>query len=150
MRWFPTNGPDANAKSLKAADSQSKALAMKLSDFDFDLPEGRIATRPARPRSSAKLLVAGPGTLHDQIVRDLPDWLRPGELLVLNDTKVIPAQLEGRRQRGDASAGVSVTLHMRCAPDQWRAFARPAKKLQIDDQIEFERAGERLTASVEE
>ncbi|MEO1112032.1 MAG: tRNA preQ1(34) S-adenosylmethionine ribosyltransferase-isomerase QueA [Pseudomonadota bacterium] len=124
---------------------------MRVDDFDFELPNERIALRPAKPRDAARMLVVRPGgheVLSDMGVRDLPMLLEPGDALVFNDTKVIPAQLEGRRLRGGISAGVSVTLHMRSAPDQWRAFARPAKKLQIDDQIEFERAGARLTARV--
>lgn len=124
---------------------------MRVDDFDFDLPNERIALRPVKPRDAARMLVVRPDeseVFTDMGVRDLPVLLEPGDALVFNDTKVIPAQLEGRRMRGDISAGVSVTLHMRCAPDQWRAFARPAKKLQVDDQIEFERAGARLTARV--
>lgn len=151
MRWFPTNGPDDNAKSLKAADSQSKALAMKLSDFDFDLPEGRIATRPARPRSSAKLLVAGPGTLHDQIVRDLPDWLRPGDLLVLNDTKVIPARLSGMRSRqgaqGLTKARIEVTMLEPRADGTWAALIKPLKKVKMGEVVQF---SDDLSATLED
>lgn len=126
---------------------------MRVDDFDFELPNERIALRPVKPRDAARMLVVRPDepqAMSDRGVRDLPMLLEPGDALVFNDTKVIPAQLEGRRVRGDISAGVSVTLHMRSAPDRWRAFARPAKKLQIDDLIEFERAGERLTARVAE
>ncbi|WP_421983053.1 tRNA preQ1(34) S-adenosylmethionine ribosyltransferase-isomerase QueA [Roseibium sp.] len=126
---------------------------MRVDDFDFELPNERIALRPAKPRDAARMLVVRPSertVFSDMGVRDLPMLLEPGDALVFNDTKVIPAQLEGRRLRGDVSAGISVTLHMRCAPDQWRAFARPAKKLQIDDVVEFERAGARLSARVAE
>ena len=73
---------------------------MKLDDFDFDLPEALIATRPASPRSSARLLVAEGDAIHDQVVTDLVSWLRPGDLLVLNDTRVIPARLIGRKPSG--------------------------------------------------
>ena len=87
---------------------------MKLSDFDFDLPETLIATRPASPRSSARMLVATPQELHDQTVTDLIDWLQPGDRLVLNDTKVIPARLSGLRHResaqGKTAARIEVTL----------------------------------------
>ncbi|WP_420332374.1 tRNA preQ1(34) S-adenosylmethionine ribosyltransferase-isomerase QueA [Roseibium sp.] len=126
---------------------------MRVDDFDFDLPNERIALRPVKPRDAARMLVVRPDTqqvMSDMGVRDLPMLLQPGDALVFNDTRVIPAQLEGRRVRGEISAGVSVTLHMRSAPDQWRAFARPAKKLQIGDLIEFEKTGARLTARVAE
>jgi S-adenosylmethionine:tRNA ribosyltransferase-isomerase len=111
---------------------------MRVDLFDFDLPEENIALRPARPRDSARLLVVQPGqALEDRIVRDLPDWLRPGDALVFNDTKVIPAQLFGERVRDGVSARIAVTLHMREAADRWRAFVRPAKKLQLGDRIQF-------------
>lgn len=79
---------------------------MKLSDFDFDLPEELIATRPANPRGSARLLVAAGDQLHDRRVTDLTDWLRPGDRLVLNDTRVIPARLSGLRHRASAQGAV--------------------------------------------
>ncbi|MCO5163597.1 MAG: tRNA preQ1(34) S-adenosylmethionine ribosyltransferase-isomerase QueA [Mesorhizobium sp.] len=111
---------------------------MKVDLFDFDLPEDRIALRPAAPRDSAKLLVVRPGeAFEDKIVRDLPSLLRPGDALVFNDTKVIPAQLVGLRRRGDASARVDATLHMRVAKDSWRAFLRPAKRVAVGDRISF-------------
>ncbi|MGI9369867.1 MAG: S-adenosylmethionine:tRNA ribosyltransferase-isomerase, partial [Ruegeria sp.] len=83
---------------------------MKLSDFDFDLPEDLIATRPANPRSSARLLVAQGGGITDAQVFDLPEWLRPGDRLVLNDTRVIPARLSGRRHRQSAQGPVSAAI----------------------------------------
>jgi S-adenosylmethionine:tRNA ribosyltransferase-isomerase len=87
---------------------------MLIDDFDFDLPERLIATRPARPRSSARLLVAGPGGIEDRRVTDLPGLLRPGDRLVLNDTRVLPARLVGTRQRtgpaGATEARIEVTL----------------------------------------
>jgi len=111
---------------------------MKVDLFDFDLPEDRIALRPAVPRDSAKLLVVRPGVaLADRVVRDLPGLLRPGDALVFNDTKVIPAQLSGLRRRGEASARVDATLHMRVGPDTWRAFLRPAKRVTVGDRIAF-------------
>jgi S-adenosylmethionine:tRNA ribosyltransferase-isomerase len=116
---------------------------MKVDLFDFELPEERIALRPAEPRDTAKLLVVRPGdALEDRIVRDLPDLLEPGDLLIFNDTKVIPAQLNGIRHRGEAVAAVEATLHMRLAPDQWLAFMRPAKRLQVGDRIRFGHDGE--------
>ncbi|TGD45210.1 tRNA preQ1(34) S-adenosylmethionine ribosyltransferase-isomerase QueA [Pseudotabrizicola sediminis] len=109
---------------------------MKLADFDFDLPEGLIATRPARPRTSARLLLAEGGTIRDLHVRDLIDVFRPGDRLVLNNTRVIPARLSGQRQRGAAVARVEITL-MEPASDGWRAMAKPLRKLAVGEQIVF-------------
>ncbi len=111
---------------------------MRVDLFDFELPEERIALRPASPRDAARLLVVGPeGAMADRIVRELPLLLEPGDLLVFNDTKVIPAQLSGMRQRDGAAARMDATLHMRVAPDQWLAFVRPAKRVQAGDRIAF-------------
>ncbi|MEL6504790.1 MAG: tRNA preQ1(34) S-adenosylmethionine ribosyltransferase-isomerase QueA [Pseudomonadota bacterium] len=112
---------------------------MKVDEFDFDLPEERIALRPVSLRHSAKLLhVNGPhAALEDRTVLDLPNLLQPGDALVFNDTRVIPAQLEGTRSRGDAVAKVGATLHMRTAPDVWKAFVRGAKKLKIGENVTF-------------
>jgi S-adenosylmethionine:tRNA ribosyltransferase-isomerase len=101
--------------------------------FDFALPAERIALRPASPRDSARLLVLDGADTRDAIVRDLPSVLRAGDLLVFNDTRVIPAQLEGTR--GDARIGA--TLHKREGPRRWRAFIRNAKRLRDGDQIDF-------------
>ncbi|HEY1723751.1 MAG TPA: tRNA preQ1(34) S-adenosylmethionine ribosyltransferase-isomerase QueA [Magnetospirillaceae bacterium] len=107
---------------------------MKVDDFAFDLPRDLIAERPARPRDAAKLLVVQPDHLEDRIVRDLPDFLRPGDVLVVNDTKVIPARLRGHR----GIAKIEVTLMEPAAePGQWHALARPAKKLKPGDRIDF-------------
>lgn len=115
---------------------------MRVDLFDFDLPESHIALRPAQPRDTAKMLVARPdGSLTDRIVRDLPRLLATGDVLVFNDTKVIPAQLFGERRRGEALANVDVTLHMRVAADQWLAFARPAKRLAVGDRVSFGHRG---------
>ncbi|MCO5733764.1 tRNA preQ1(34) S-adenosylmethionine ribosyltransferase-isomerase QueA [Rhizobium sp. SSA_523] len=118
---------------------------MRVDLFDFDLPEGNIALRPANPRDSARLLVVDPDhapQLTDRIVRDLPHFLKRGDALVFNDTKVIPAQLEGVRSReGAPDLHVSATLHLRAAPDIWKAFARPGKRLKIGDRIRFGHAG---------
>ena len=116
---------------------------MRVADFDFDLPADRIALRPARPRDSARLMLVDGAEIADRHVLDLPQLLRPGDVLVFNDTKVIPAQLEGRR--GDASIGA--TLHKREAPREWHAFLRNAKRARVGDTIDF---GEGVHASVVE
>lgn len=112
---------------------------MQVSAFDFDLPSDRIALRPAVPRDASRLLVVRPGEpFEDRHARDLADLLRPGDALVFNDTKVIPAQLEGRRDReGAEPARFSATLHMREAPDRWRAFVKGARKLRAGDRVAF-------------
>ncbi len=114
---------------------------MQLSDFDFDLPEELIATRPAVPRSSARLLVAQGTVLSDAIVRDLPQWLEPGDRLVLNDTKVIPARLQGTRARdtaqGPMQAKIEATL-LEPQPDGcWSALIKPLKKIRVGEEIVF-------------
>ncbi|KZY33542.1 tRNA preQ1(34) S-adenosylmethionine ribosyltransferase-isomerase QueA [Roseovarius sp. HI0049] len=114
---------------------------MKLSDFDFDLPERLIATRPAKPRSSARLLVAEGDAIADATVAELGRWLRPGDRLVLNDTKVIPARLSGTRRRegtgGETEARIEVTL-LDPAPDGgWRAMVKPLKKLREGEVVRF-------------
>jgi S-adenosylmethionine:tRNA ribosyltransferase-isomerase len=113
---------------------------MRLSDFDFELPRELIADRPARPRDASRLLVvpAREGAFADRAMRDLPALLRPGDLLVLNDTRVIPARLLGRR----GEAAIEVTLHKaegEGAEDggRWRAFARPGKRLKAGQSIAF-------------
>jgi S-adenosylmethionine:tRNA ribosyltransferase-isomerase len=112
---------------------------MDLSQFDFDLPADRIALRPASPRDSARLLVVRPGEgVADHVVRDLPDLLRPGDALVFNDTRVIPAQLAGVRLRDDGPpVAISATLHLRAAPDSWKAFVKGARKLKAGDRVRF-------------
>src|SRR3954447_4288805 len=106
---------------------------MRVADFDFELPPERIALRPARPRDSARLLEVRGGEICDRQMLDLPQLLEPGDVLVFNDTKVIPAQLEGRR--GDASIGA--TLHKREGPREWQAFLRNAKRAREGDVIDF-------------
>ncbi|WP_417491525.1 tRNA preQ1(34) S-adenosylmethionine ribosyltransferase-isomerase QueA [Maricaulis sp.] len=115
---------------------------MRVDDFDFDLPEASIALRPARPRDSARLLhVDASGALADKAVLDLPDLLRAGDLLVFNDTRVIPAALTGTRAAravgGGGAVSAEINLHKRIGADRWRAFVRPAKRLKIGDVIEF-------------
>lgn len=118
---------------------------MRVDLFDFDLPEERIALRPVSPRDSARMLVVRPDrepVLEDRHVFDLPSFLSPGDALVFNDTKVIPAQLEGRRLReGAQQTPVSATLHMRVGPERWKAFARPGKRIKVGDHIEFGHSG---------
>ena len=107
---------------------------MRVDLFDFELPPENIALRPARPRDAAKLLqVAGGAALTDHVVRDLPGLLRAGDVLVFNDTRVIPAQLEGRR--GEARIGA--TLHKRLDLRRWQAFIRNGKRLRTGDTIDF-------------
>ncbi|MGV6803735.1 MAG: tRNA preQ1(34) S-adenosylmethionine ribosyltransferase-isomerase QueA [Ruegeria sp.] len=114
---------------------------MKLSDFDFKLPDDLIATRPANPRSSARLLVAQGNEISDDQVFNLPDWLRPGDRLVLNDTRVIPARLSGRRHRnsaqGPVSAAIEATLLEPRSDGAWGALLKPLKKVRIGEKIVF-------------
>ena len=120
---------------------------MQLADFDFELPDDRIALRPASPRDSARLLVVSPGQpLADLTVADLPGQLRPGDVLVLNDTRVIPARLKGVRLRGESRIAVEATLHQRKAPSVWTAFMRPGKKLSPGDRIAFGSMNDRACA----
>jgi S-adenosylmethionine:tRNA ribosyltransferase-isomerase len=114
---------------------------LKLSDFDFHLPEELIATRPARPRSAARLLVAEGAAIRDRSVTDLVDELRPGDRLVLNNTKVIPARLTGERWRDSAqgvvSARIEVTLLEPTPAGDWRALAKPLRKVAMGETIRF-------------
>ena len=122
---------------------------MRVDDFDFLLPDERIALRPASPRDSARLLVVrADGSLAHRHVSDLPSLLRPGDALVVNDTRVFPARLKGTRAArvpGAPDAGIEVTLHKRTAPDSFLAFARGARKLRPGDGIRF---GDALAADV--
>lgn len=116
---------------------------MKVDLFDFELPEDRIALRPAVPREAARLLhLPADGSVSDRRVDDLPSLLRKGDVLVFNDTKVIPARLDGLRRRegqrdGEGVAAIEATLHLRETPDSWRSFVRPAKRVRMGDRIEF-------------
>ena len=114
---------------------------MRVADFDFELPPDRIALRPVSPRDAARLLVVDGERLEDRIVRDLPQLLRPGDLVIANDTRVIPARLAGRR----GEVRIEVTLHKRLGPARWAAFARPGKRLHVGDRVAFGA----LTATVE-
>lgn len=111
---------------------------MRVSDFDFDLPPEQIALRPANPRDSSKLLVVQQGGLEDHIFRDLPDLLRAGDVLVFNNTRVIPASLAGQRiGRAGTTPKISTLLHMRLDASRWKAFVKPAKKLEAGDRLRF-------------
>ncbi len=111
---------------------------MRTELFDFGLPEDRIALHPASPRDAARLLVVRPGVpLEDRVVRALPDLLRSGDALVFNDTRVIPAALQGLRRRGDLEAHIAVTLIERLNQSRWLALARPAKRLKEGDRLHF-------------
>jgi len=105
---------------------------MRTDDFDFDLPRSLIAQEPASPRDSARLLEVD-DSLRDRMIADLPGLLSPGDLMLLNDTRVIPARLRGKR----GAATVEITLHRRLEGGAWRAFARPAKRLKQGDRIDF-------------
>ena len=111
--------------------------SMRVDVFDFELPEDRIALRPASPRDSARLLVVGAkGELSHKLVRDLPELLRSGDCIVFNDTKVISARLRGfRLGRGAAMPKIEILLHKRLSPDAFLAFARPARKLAEGDAL---------------
>ena len=119
----------------------ASARAMKLSDFDFDLPDHLIATRPAEPRSASKMLVATPDRLTDSVARHLPDFLRAGDRLVLNDTKVIPARLSGERLRetsdGPGRARIEVTLLEPRTEGRWSALIKPLRKVKEGEVIRF-------------
>jgi S-adenosylmethionine:tRNA ribosyltransferase-isomerase len=118
---------------------------MRTDLFDFDLPPDRIALRPVQPRDAARLLVVRPGAapeLEDRHIRDLPDLLRPGDALVVNDSKVIAARLKGRRiGRGDTEPSIEATLHKRLDGSHWRAFILGAKKVQAGDILRFGEEG---------
>jgi S-adenosylmethionine:tRNA ribosyltransferase-isomerase len=126
--------------------------SMRLSDFDFHLPEHLVALRPVEPRDSARMLVVDPAaeSLTDAHVANLRDWLRPGDVMVFNDTRVIPARLDGVRHRGDLRARVEILLHKRQGADAWVVFAKPGRKLSVGDRIQFGApSGACLLASLE-
>jgi S-adenosylmethionine:tRNA ribosyltransferase-isomerase len=134
-------------------DLAKLAMAMRTNAFDFDLPPDRIALRPASPRDAARLLVVRPGAAaecEDHAVRDLPDLLQPGDQLVVNDTKVIPAQLIGRRLRASSASGgldgageprIEATLIKRLDGARCQALAKPARKLKVGDVVRFGKEG---------
>lgn len=114
---------------------------MRVADFDFELPEELIALRPVSPRDSARMLVVDPHDeppLSDRTFRELPDCLRAGDALVFNDTRVIPARLRGIRHRAvGEGASIEAQLLKRLSDDEWQALAKPAKRLAVDDVIQF-------------
>jgi len=117
-----------------------RVRTMRVALFDFDLPEDLIALRPVEPRDAARLLVVDPQAplrLQDKIIRELPDFFEPGDVLVVNDTRVIPARLIGTRRRGETSAKIEAMLHKRLSDHTWRAFVKPAKKLREGEKISF-------------
>src|SRR5712671_2642489 len=115
---------------------------MRTDLFDFELPSERIALRPAHPRDSARMLVVqADGVLRDRVVADLPQWLEPGDQLVVNDTRVIAAQLRGRRIGRDAEPKIEATLIQRLDGSRWQALVKPAKKLAPGDRIRFGNEG---------
>ena len=126
---------------------------MRLDDWDFDLPEDRIALRPVRPRRAARLLVVRPDRDEDRVFADLPELLAPGDLLVFNDTKVIPARLFGERRRetadGTGVAKVEATLIHRLGPAEWEALTRPARRLRPGDRIAFGPLGAQVAETAE-
>jgi len=128
---------------------------MRTDLFDFPLPPERIALRPARPRDSARLMVVRPGgALEDRVVRELPEFLEPGDQVVVNDTRVIPASLSGRRIGRGPETAIEATLHKRLDGSRWLAFAKPGKRLQVGDVVRFGEEGKvcflgQLDATVE-
>jgi S-adenosylmethionine:tRNA ribosyltransferase-isomerase len=128
---------------------------VRIDAFDFDLPEERIALRPASPRDTARLLVVRPPNgFEDRRVSDLPSLLRAGDMLVFNDTKVVPAQLRGVRERDGSRTEIGVTLIERIDGATWWALARPGRRLAVGDRIRFGHEGRvcllgTLTATVE-
>jgi S-adenosylmethionine:tRNA ribosyltransferase-isomerase len=115
---------------------------MRTDLFDFELPQASIALRPASPRDAARMLVVqGDGVLRDQIITDLPRWLEPGDQLVVNDTKVIPAQLSGRRIGRDTEPKIEATLIKRLDGSRWQALVKPARKLSAGDTVRFGNEG---------
>jgi S-adenosylmethionine:tRNA ribosyltransferase-isomerase len=126
------------------------ARPMRVSDFDFELPADRIALRPAIPRDSARLMtVASGGVIEDRRVSDLPTLLRAGDILVFNDTRVIPARLSGERDRNGLKVSVQATLLKRLSPSRWTALMKPGKRLRVGDAIAFSSPMERMAATVE-
>src|SRR5437763_1519378 len=146
--WVP-------ALALRARPERPRQNCMRTDLFDFELPRDRIALRPIHPRDAARLMVIRPSLpFQDSLVDELPDLLRPGDRLVLNDTKVIPARLNGRLLK-NAESRIEATLHRRIDGSRWRAFLKPARKAAIGDVIRFGDEGKvcflgQLDATVEQ
>src|SRR4051812_23535425 len=123
-------------------DVLERTGAMRTDLFDFELPPASIALRPASPRDSARMLIVQPdGVLRDRVVADLPQWLEPGDQLVVNDTRVIAAQLQGRRIGRDTEPKIEATLIKRLDSSRWQALVKPAKKLAPGDTVRFGNEG---------
>src|SRR5205807_4323098 len=115
---------------------------MRTDLFDFELPAASIALRPASPRDCARMLIVqADGVLRDRMIGDLPQWLEPGDQVVVNDTKVIAAQLKGRRIGRDTEPKIEATLIKRLDGSRWQALVKPAKKLTVGDKIRFGNEG---------
>ncbi|MFT4075449.1 MAG: tRNA preQ1(34) S-adenosylmethionine ribosyltransferase-isomerase QueA [Asticcacaulis sp.] len=122
---------------------------MLISDFDFDLPEDRIALRPVEPRESARLLrVDSDGSLTDSHIGDIGDFLKAGDLLVVNDTRVLPTQLDGQRLRDDSTVAIEATLVKNTGGSQWQAFLKPGRKVRTGDTLLFKSDTAELRATV--
>ncbi len=122
----------------RSRGGRSDSDQMRTDLFDFPLPPERIALRPARPRDAARMLVVRPRSgLEDRVVRDLPELLRPGDQLVVNDTRVIPARLRGRRIGRGPETSIEATLTRRLDGSRWSAFAKPGKRLSVGDTLRF-------------
>jgi len=147
-------GQPAGAEHLAKTATPRYGAGMKLTDFDFDLPEALIATRPAKPRTAARLLVAQGDDITDAHVGDLVQWLRPGDRLVLNNTRVIPARLAGLRHRngaqGQSAARISVTLLEPRADGAWSALIKPLKKLRLGETVVFSDALSATLSAIED
>ncbi len=111
---------------------------MQLDDFDFELPESHIALEPHPDRDGSKLLrVLSDGSLEDHIFKDLPRFFKKGDVVVFNDSRVLPAALKGKRLRGETEAQVQLNLHKRVSDNEWFAFAKPAKRMKVGDRLRF-------------
>jgi S-adenosylmethionine:tRNA ribosyltransferase-isomerase len=127
---------------MNLAKITRSCISMRTDLFDFELPAASIALRPASPRDSARMLIVHPdGVLRDRVVADLPQWLEPGDQLVVNDTKVIAAQLQGRRIGRGAEPKIEATLIKRLDGSRWQALVKPAKKLSPGDVVRFGNEG---------
>ena len=136
-----TDGPFCDAPMFIAKLIKPRK-SMRTDLFDFELPTGHIALRPASPRDSARMLIVQPGgVLLDRVVTDLPLWLEPGDQLVVNDTKVISAQLKGRRISRETETKIEATLIKRLDGSRWQALVKPAKKLSQGDVVRFGNEG---------
>ncbi len=133
---------DAAKTPLSGNEACERIATMRTDLFDFELPAANIALRPASPRDSARMLVVQPdGVLRDRVVADLPQWLEPGDQLVVNDTRVISAQLKGRRIGRDTEPKIEATLIKRLDGSRWQALVKPAKKLAPGDVVRFGNEG---------